>query len=418
MIIKKIIFGMITFSLFTAYAEDITLRISWWGGAERHEKTIQALKVFEERYPHIKIKREYGGWQGHEEKVMTQMVGNTAPDVMQINWGWLNIYSKDGKGYYDLNNLKDVIDISNYNKELLEQVTVNGKLNAIPMGLSGKVFYYNKSTYDKAGLPIPKSFDDMITSAKIFQEKFGKGTYPFYVDDYGYLLLIIYKLEQESGKSFIQNNKLNFTESQLAESAKFFTKLVKEGAFTPVPERAAAGSMALHQTPAWIEGRYAGTYEWDSAAPIWRDSLSQNQELVVGDYITQFGPYSSTFNKIGMAFAINKNTRYPKESAMLLNFLISDPEAVKILGISRGVPANKSAVKTLKESNLLGGIILEANDKVIKFGGNPMHSLFDNKKITAEMRVHMEKLLYGQITEEEMAKGVVVALENFLKKSK
>lgn len=48
--------------------QDITLRVSWWGGDDRHKKTIEALKLFEEKHPNIKIKSEYGGWQGWQEK--------------------------------------------------------------------------------------------------------------------------------------------------------------------------------------------------------------------------------------------------------------------------------------------------------------------------------------------------------------
>ncbi|MGL5725703.1 ABC transporter substrate-binding protein, partial [Cetobacterium sp.] len=183
--------------------QEVTLRVSWWGGDDRHKKTLEALRLFEEKHPNIKIKSEYGGWQGWQEKITTQMAGNMAPDLMQINWNWINIFSKNGDGFYNLNDLNSTIDLNQYDKNILEQCVVNGKLNAIPYGVAGRVFLYNKTTYDKASLTLPKSFDDIISSTKVMKEKLGNDYFGFEADYYGALLLMLYKLEQETGKPFI-----------------------------------------------------------------------------------------------------------------------------------------------------------------------------------------------------------------------
>lgn len=153
--------------------QDITLRVSWWGGDDRHKKTIEALKLFEEKHPNIKIKSEYGGWQGWQEKITTQMAGDMAADLMQINWNWINIFSKNGDGFYNLNDLSTTLDLNQYDKNILEQCIVNNRLNAIPYGVAGRVFLYNKTTYNKAGLPLPKNFQDIVTSTQIMKEKLG-----------------------------------------------------------------------------------------------------------------------------------------------------------------------------------------------------------------------------------------------------
>jgi oligogalacturonide transport system substrate-binding protein len=48
------------------------------------------------------------------------MNSGTNADVMQINFNWLEEYSADGTGYYDLNKLKDLIDLSGYTSEDLK----------------------------------------------------------------------------------------------------------------------------------------------------------------------------------------------------------------------------------------------------------------------------------------------------------
>ena len=49
----------------------VTLRISWWGNDDRHKATNEAIKKFQEKYPDIKVKAEYSGWDGIVEKMAT-----------------------------------------------------------------------------------------------------------------------------------------------------------------------------------------------------------------------------------------------------------------------------------------------------------------------------------------------------------
>ena len=398
-----------------AEGKTVNLKMSWWGGDARHKQTLEAIKLFEEKYPEIKVKPEYGGWQGWQEKVTTQIVGNTSPDVMQINWNWIDLFSKDGDGFYDLNKVKDILELDkNYSQELLDQCIVNGKLNALPVGITGKVFYINKTTYEKAGLPIPTSFDEMIKSAKVIREKLGEDYYAFDTDAYGAILLMLYKLEQETGKPFIVDNKVAYTEAEVIEAVRFYDNLVKEKVMPSLKVRAAAGFIPLDQHPGWIQGRYAGTYEWDSSAQKWQDALEAGQELVVAPYPQDFGTNKSGFNKVSMAYAIKKNTKHPEEAATLIHFLTSDPEAIKILGTSRGVPSNKTAVAVLKENNQLTGLGFEANTAVKEFAGKGIHPLFEHKRLNTELRTIVENLGYEQKTVEETARDIINITNEFL----
>lgn len=406
--------GMLLPTVAQGAPKVVNLKMSWWGGDDRHKRTLEALKLFEEKYPNIKVKAEYGGWQGWQEKVTTQMVGNTASDVMQINWNWIDLFSKDGNGYYNLNDLTSIIDLKQYDSEILEQCTVNGKLNALPIGITGKVFYINKTTYDKAGLEVPKSFDELLNSGKVIKEKLGKDYYAFDTDAYGALLIMLYKAEQETGKPFIVDNKVAYSQEELKNAVAFYENLVTAGALPSLKVRAAAGNIPLDQHPSWIQGKYAGTYEWDSSAQKWQDALEGNQELVLADYPKDFGSYKSGFNKVSMAFAIKKNTKFPQEAATLVNFLTNDPEAVKILGTSRGVPSNAKAVEILEQNNLLSGLGFQANTAVKSFAGKGIHPLFEHKKLNTDLRTLVERLGYGELNPEQTAREIIQTTNEFL----
>lgn len=103
------------------------------------------------------MKAEYTGWDGHLSRLTTQIAGGTEPDVMQTNWNWLPIFSKTGDGFYDLNKMKDVIDLSQFDPKELQTTTVDGKLNGIPISVTARVFYFNDETWKKAGIAYPKT---------------------------------------------------------------------------------------------------------------------------------------------------------------------------------------------------------------------------------------------------------------------
>ena len=43
-------------------ADNVDLRMSWWGGNGRHQVTLKALEEFHKQHPDITVKSEYTGW--------------------------------------------------------------------------------------------------------------------------------------------------------------------------------------------------------------------------------------------------------------------------------------------------------------------------------------------------------------------
>lgn len=140
-----------------AYAENVELRFSWWGGNNRHQATLQAIKAFEQQYPNIKVQAEYSGWEGYLSRFTTQIAGGQEPDVIQTNWNCLPIFSKDGNGFYDLRKVAKTLDLTQYDSQSLASVSVAGKLNGIPVAATARSFYYNQKLWQEMGVAYPNS---------------------------------------------------------------------------------------------------------------------------------------------------------------------------------------------------------------------------------------------------------------------
>ena len=135
--------------------EPVTIKFSWWGGDSRHEATEKAVAAFMEKYPYITVECEYGAWSGWEEKQALAIQGGNAADVMQINWNWITSYSGNGTNFANLEDYSDVLDLSQFEADKLEQCKADGKLMAVPVSMTGRLFYWNKTTFDEVGIALP-----------------------------------------------------------------------------------------------------------------------------------------------------------------------------------------------------------------------------------------------------------------------
>jgi oligogalacturonide transport system substrate-binding protein len=63
--------------------------------------------------------------------------------------------------------MKDEIDLSQFDAKELQSTTVNGKLNGIPISVTARVFYFNDEAWKKAGIPFPKTWDELMAAGKL-----------------------------------------------------------------------------------------------------------------------------------------------------------------------------------------------------------------------------------------------------------
>lgn len=402
--------------------DKVTLRFEWWGGDDRHKATLDAIKKFEEKYPYITIKGEYGGFDGMQEKVNTQMAGHTAPDIMQVNYDWLASLSKDGKGFYDLNSVKDIIDLSQWDEGTLKFGMRNNILNAIAVSTTGRSAFYNKNTFDKVGVAIPKTWDDLIAAGKKF-ESYNKDYYPTDLDTgsgfTSFFAVMAYE-QQKTGKEFLnQNGDIGFTVDEFKDALDFYLTLEKSHVTrTQKQIQNDAGQTALYQTDKFISGKVAGMFEWSSSVGKFQQVLKEKKNtLVLGDLPTLSGAKNAGwFVKPSLLIAINGQTKYPKQSALFLNWLLNDPEASAILGTSRGIPSSKSALAALEKSNskLKDDIAYQATEQINKCNPILESPYMDNSEVKKAYITAIQSVSYGTADTKKAAQTLYDSMKNTL----
>ena len=145
----------------------VNLSISWWGGDSRHAAYQSALEAFQAEHSNITVEPTFAAWSGWEEKQSTALAADQGSDVMEVNWNWLYQYSPTGEKFVDLREYSDIIDLSQWSDAAKNACTVADSLQAVPISMTGRIFYWNMNTFKQAGIEaVPTSYDDLIAAGK------------------------------------------------------------------------------------------------------------------------------------------------------------------------------------------------------------------------------------------------------------
>lgn len=396
--------------------DPCTLRFSWWGGDDRHDATLKAIELWNTKHPEIKIKPEYGGWDGWTEKVSSQIANGTAPDVMQINYDWLINLSPDGLGFYDLYSLDDFLDLSGYDDATLSFGEINGKLNAITVSMSGRGLFYNSSVYDDLKVSYPTTWDELLELGNTF----GKNNlYPIDLDiqsgGTAWYLAVVY-VQQSTGKEFLSmDGKLGFSVEDIKKALDFYKSLEENHVIRNVKTRTDEdGNAALYQSSEFISGNVAGVLEWGSAIGKYESVLTEGT-LETGPFLTDNNGNSSGWMvKPSLLYAINANTKYPDEAAAFMNFLLNDEQCAEILGTSRGIPSSKYAYEHLESMGQLNGLSSESAEMLDKLDIITISPYMELSIMKDIYNTAIEEVSYGEEDTEKAAEKMYASINEYL----
>lgn len=153
-----------------AAQERITLRLTDWADLDEIPLDQQALAEFKKLYPHIDVLYEPNPGRQYEEKILTALAADEAPDVVLL----------DSKLIPTFTNKKVLLDLTPYVASLsidttqwftnVLQIARRGSaLYAFPKGFTPLMMFYNKTLFDRAGLRYPAAnwtWDEYLSLAK------------------------------------------------------------------------------------------------------------------------------------------------------------------------------------------------------------------------------------------------------------
>ncbi|MET7859232.1 extracellular solute-binding protein [Streptomyces sp. NPDC005318] len=145
------------------------------GAANSSEKYWDDLaRNFEAAHKNIKVDVHVYSWKDVDRKVAEMVESGKAPDIAQI--GAYADYAKAGK-LYSADEMLAIRTQANFLPRLADAGQYNQTQYGLPFVASTRLLFYNKTSFSRAGLDAPKTWDDIRNDAAVLKQQ--GVTYPF-----------------------------------------------------------------------------------------------------------------------------------------------------------------------------------------------------------------------------------------------
>jgi len=394
----------------TSPAKDVKLRFSWWGADSRHRGTPAAMKLYESQNPGVKIEGEYGAFANFYLKLITQLNGNTAPDIFQVDYKWVyDLLSQNKSWFVNMKTLSDKIDLSGFDmKYAMAWGSSDDYLIGLPMGVNAIGLVYNKELLDKAGVAVNDNWnwnDLLEAGAKVKQ--LGKDYYAAFFNKAYLSYMVKVQIKQKTGNDLIgRDYKLGFAKKDMVEVFAYIQKLLDTGTIPPFEEMVPFEMVYADQTPNWLNGKYGICPTSSSLIPSIR--TASKFEIGVARYpIYENAKNPGLITAPTMLLALNARSPNLPEAIKFANWLLNDKDAALVLGDARGMPAAKNARAILAENKKLDKHIQMMVEKAIPFTGGPEGDLSQNQEVVTILDDYIQQIGYRKMTPEKAAEGLM-----------
>ncbi len=400
--------------------EAITLRFSWWGGDERLAATLAVIDQFETLYPNITIEGEYGSSDGYSDKLSTQLAAGTAPDIIQIDPGFMpSLVSADTNYFIDYNDFG--FDFSNFDENYYKQRingNFDGKQLGIPTGLAGAALVVNQDLASAIGIDFTQdyTFDDLIEWGKKVRE----------YDDSMYLLcankdsianILVNNYEKQiAGKTFFNEDTKAFnpTEDQLKQIYSFVQALYDNGVVAPASYMSAYSGDNLQSDPNWIAGKYVASFTYTSTAEV-LTAANPSAKYTVGKLpVMDNALVDGWAANCPQVIAVSSASKHQEAAVKFVDYFFNNEKAMETLAATRSVPATAKAREICEKNGTLSPLLASAADIATSYKGLTDDKYYSSQEAKQIIIDEVEAIGYDAATPESAASDTVSLLNNYI----
>lgn len=136
------------------------------------DNLAEILALLEERNPGIKFEAQGIDYSQFDLMLKTKLAGGDAPDIIM---GRPKAYADLIEAGY-IESLSGQTFLDQVSQESLASMTIDGNVYGVPTNMGGMGIFYNKETFEKYGVAVPKTHEELMAASQAFQDA---GIYPF-----------------------------------------------------------------------------------------------------------------------------------------------------------------------------------------------------------------------------------------------
>lgn len=320
-----------------AEAGEKKLTFMFRGGEDEKKAYEQAVSQFEKDNG-VDVEIIVTTADQYATKLKAAIAGKQVPDVFYIGPGDVQAYVQNGivKDITEYVEKSDTIDLDNIWEYGVDSYRFDGKLTgqgaiyALPKDVGPFSFGYNKTMFEKAGIPLPDkdkpyTFDQFVDiSKKLTADTNGDGS----LDQWGTGLNVQWNLQPfvwSNGGDWLNEDRTKVTVDtpEFAETLQWFADLQNVHGVTP----SVAEAQTLDTYQRWMKGEigFFPIAPWD---------LSTYQKLgfdwdVIPYPAGKTGKSATWTGTLGIA--VSETTQHPEDAVKLVEFLTANKEAQESL---------------------------------------------------------------------------------------
>lgn len=338
-----------------------TLRFAWWGNPTRNEDTEEVIAAWAEAHPDVTLTPEPGEWGSYWDRLATQTAGNDMPDILQMDMAYIREYGDRG-ALLDLSEYD--FDTSEFAPGTAEAGKTKDGLVGVNAGVNAPVLLANPAVFEAAGVEFPDddtwTWEDLTELARTITTS-TKEKYFGISGTIGGSVGLEFWLRQ-AGKALFTEEGLGF---DVPDVVPFFT-WVKE--LTDVKGSPSAAATVEDEAKATDQQMFATGKT--GMCLYWSNQVSSldaasGQDLTMLKMPSATGKFTDTayWYKASMLWSASSRTKHPEAAAQVIDFLVNQPTAVKIIKAERGMPPNlemrKLIIEDLNDSDKKSAAFLE-----------------------------------------------------------
>jgi multiple sugar transport system substrate-binding protein len=323
-------------------ASSADLTFTWWGNDVRNKNTTTAIDAYTKANSGVKISPQPGEWASYWDRLATQVAGNTAPDIIQMDMAYIAEYGNRG-ALLDLSG----VDTSKFIEGTVESGKIDGTLNGINAGINCLVVLANPKIFEKAGVDLPDdkswTWDSLIeTSAEVAKKT--KLTF-------GFQSLVSDNLFQawirQQGKALFTPEGMGVETADVQGWFDYLVKAQKAGAIGTPSQITEEAAKSLDQS-AIVVGTAA--LALSNSNQLEAITAAAGTDLSMLRYPTIAGNSAErkAWYKASMLWSASARTKNPDAAVAFISWLVNSPDAANILLAERGMPANSEMQTAIK----------------------------------------------------------------------
>ncbi len=385
------------------------LTFMWWGSAVRGERTQAAFDLYSGNNPGVTIESESVEWPDYWEQLETREKSATLPDIVQIDYSFLERSVNNGMLVELTPYLADgTLDLSGVDPGLITAGSVNGRIYAVCGGVNVPSLMYNKTLTDELGIEIRDNMtlEEFYVLARDIYARTGVKTDLPHGMAYNFLP---YTLRAQDITKLFNSDSLNVgSEAVFQEFFDIYEIGASEGWIVGNDVHANLMDVSVEQSPLVYyttpETQSWCGFFWSNQLTAMTKAAPENMEIGITTWPSS-NPVKSDFLKPAQFFAVTTNAGENEAAAVrVVNYLLNSKPANEIMLGERGVPASSAvadAIAPLMDQNgqaiigFINDVVApnssnispsdpEAATQVYQYADELIHRILDGEMTAAE----------------------------------